>query len=171
MRTYITILRPLKGRYILFARRLAWQKEEEPIGKKSNLPVAHTVLMNTARSFLSSSLHKCLPFFYTNCHALRYVCVPFFCPSLILRSLSIPLLSFALIRGFTFPDFFASWTLLFPRTLLSYKSSGFLYCYSKQTSAAILCYLDKCMETKTNCGLFGWNHNHDAAERHQKNRL
>ena len=38
MRTYITILRPLKGRYILFARRLAWQKEEEPIGKKSNLP-------------------------------------------------------------------------------------------------------------------------------------
>ena len=39
MRTYITILRPLKGRYILFARRLAWQKEEEPIGK-SNLPEA-----------------------------------------------------------------------------------------------------------------------------------
>ena len=102
MRTYITILRPLKGRYILFARRLAWQKEEEPIGKKSNLPVAHTVLMNTARSFLSSSLHKCLPFFYTNCHALRYVCVPFFCPSLILRSLSIPLLSFALLGDLLF---------------------------------------------------------------------
>lgn len=40
MRTYITILRPLKGRYILFARRLAMAErdleaeEEEAIGKK-----------------------------------------------------------------------------------------------------------------------------------------
>ena len=40
MRTYITILRPLKGRYILFARRLAMAERdleaeaEEAIGKK-----------------------------------------------------------------------------------------------------------------------------------------
>ena len=46
---------------------------------------------------------------------------------------------FCPLRGFTFPDFFASWTLLFPRTLPSYKSSGFLYCYSKQTSPSF-CY-------------------------------
>ena len=88
----------------------------------------------------------------------------FFCPSLILRSLSIPLLSFALLGDLLSLIFFASWTLLFPRTLPSYKSSGFLYCYSKQ-NLAILLLLGKCMETKKNCGLFAWNHNHAMRRR------
>lgn len=160
MRTYITILRPLKGRYILFARRLAWQKEEEPIGKKVISQNQSLLYCPYEYGKVISLSHKCLPFSimpYGSVHL-------FFCPSLILRSLSIPLLSFALLGDLLSLIFFASWTLLFPRTLPSYKSSGFLYCYSKQ-NLAILLLLGKCMETKTNCGLFAWNHNHAMRRR------
>ena len=93
MRTYITILRPLKGRYILFARRLAWQKEEEPIGKKVISQNQSLLYCPYEYGKVISLSHKCLPFSimpYGSVHL-------FFCPSLILRSLSIPLLSFALL--------------------------------------------------------------------------
>ena len=58
---------------------------------------------------------------------------------------------FCPLRGFTFPDFFASWTLLFPRTLPSYKSSGFLYCYSKQTSPSF-CYWENVWKQRQTVG-------------------
>ena len=69
---------------------------------------------------------------------------------------------FCPLRGFTFPDFFAAWTLLFPRTLLSYKSSGFLYCSS--AAKQNLEIKDKPVAWV----FFRWNHNHAGQN---KNRL